>query len=241
MEGVTMRNNFRYVVPNFITLLSLICGIASILSSAQGKLKTAGVLILLSTILDFWDGYLARKLNARSEFGLQLDSIVDMVSLGVAPILLIFQHMRAEGNETVWAWVCVILVGLAGASRLARFNLLPQKETGNEDSAGLTISFAGGTIALAVLAELSYPTLVIPTPAYLIFLALLSFLMVSTISFPQISWLVLTRIRTAFVISFIVTTLILFPLFSAWFTMNIGYIGIGLSRATFQRVMKITQ
>lgn len=236
-----MRNNFRYVVPNFISLLSLICGIASILTSSQGKLKTAGVLILLSTILDFWDGYSARKLNARSEFGLQLDSLVDMVSMGVAPIVLIFHHMRAEGINTIWAWVCVILVGLAGASRLARFNLLPPKETGNEESTGLTISHTGGTIALAVLAELSSPTLVIPTPVYFIFLALLSFLMVSTISFPQLSWLVLTRRRTAFVLSFIVTSLVFFPLFSAWFTMNIGYIGIGLSRATYHRVMKITQ
>ncbi len=236
-----MRNNFRYAVPNFITLLSLICGIASILSSAQGKLKTAGVLILLSTILDFWDGYSARKLNARSEFGLQLDSLVDMVSLGVAPIVLIFQHMRAVGINTIWAWVCVILVGLAGASRLARFNLLPAKVTGNEESTGLTISHTGGTIALAVLADISHPNVVIPTPVYFLFLALLSFLMVSTIRFPQLSWLVLTRIRTAIVLSFIVTTLILFPLFSAWFTMNIGYIGVGLSRATYFRVMKITQ
>jgi len=236
-----MRNNVRYVVPNSITLISLTCGIASILSSAQGKLKTAGVVILLSFILDFWDGYSARKLNAKTEFGLQLDSLVDMVSLGIAPIVLIFQHMRAEGIETVWAWVCVILVGLAGASRLARFNLLPAKETGHEESTGLTISLSGGTIALAVLAELSHPALEIPTPGYFIFLALLSFLMLSTISFPQISWLVLTRIRTAFVLSFIAFTLIAFPLFSAWFTVNIGYIGVGLSRATYNLVQKITQ
>jgi CDP-diacylglycerol--serine O-phosphatidyltransferase len=236
-----MRNNIRYVVPNLITLISLICGIASILSSAQDRLMTAGVLILLSFVLDFWDGYSARKLNARTEFGLQLDSLVDMVSLGVAPIVLIFQHMRAEGIETVWAWVCVMLVGLAGASRLARFNLLPAKETGNEESTGLTISHSGGTIALAVLAQISYPSLVVPTHAYFIFLAALSFLMVSTISFPQLSWLVLTRIRTTFVLSFIALTLILFPLFSAWLTVNIGYIGIGLSRATYNLVQKITQ
>jgi CDP-diacylglycerol--serine O-phosphatidyltransferase len=233
-----MRNNVRYVVPNSITLLSLACGIASILSSAQGNLKTAGVLILLSGVLDFWDGYSARKLNARSEFGLQLDSLVDMVSLGVAPIVLIFQHMQAKGIETIWAWVFVFLVASAGAARLARFNQLPPKETGDEDSTGLTISHTGATISLAVLAELSYPTLVIPTPVYFIFLAFLSFLMVSTISFPQISWLVLTRIRTALVLSLIAFSLITFPLFSAWFTLNISYIGIGLSRATYHLVMK---
>jgi CDP-diacylglycerol--serine O-phosphatidyltransferase len=238
MEGVTMRNNIRYVVPNFITLLSLICGIASILSSAQGNLRTAGVLILLSGVLDFWDGYSARKLDAKSEFGLQLDSLVDMVSLGVAPIVLIFQHMQAEGIDTVWTWVGVIMVALAGASRLARFNMLPSKVTGDEDSKGLTISLAGATIALAVLAALSNPTLKIATPFYIIFLMTLSFLMISTISFPQISWLVLTRIRTTLVLSFIVLTLIVFPIFSAWFTMYMGYIGIGLSRATYHRVIK---
>jgi CDP-diacylglycerol--serine O-phosphatidyltransferase len=239
MEGVIMRNKARYVVPNGITLSSLTCGIASILSSAQGNLKTAGVLILLSGVLDFWDGYSARKLNAKTDFGLQLDSLVDMVSLGVAPIVLIFQHMQAEGIDTAWTWVGVILVALAGASRLARFNLLPSKETGDEDSKGLTISHAGATIALAVLAKISYPSLLIPTPIYIIFLAILSLLMISTISFPQISWLVLTRIRTTFVLSFIILTLIAFPLFSAWFTVNMSYIGIGLSRATYHKVRQM--
>lgn len=234
-----MQNKARYVVPSGITLLSLVSGVASILLSAQGNLMTAGVLILLCGVLDFWDGYSARKLNAKTDFGLQLDSLVDMVSLGVAPIVLIFQHMQAEGIDTAWTWVGVILVAMAGASRLARFNLLPSKVTGHEDSKGLTISHAGATIALAVLAKLSYPALSIPTSAYIIFLAVLGLLMISTISFPQISWLVLTRIRTTFVLSFIILTLIIFPLFSAWFTVNIGYIGIGLSRATYHKVRQM--
>jgi CDP-diacylglycerol--serine O-phosphatidyltransferase len=239
MEGGSMRHKARYVVPSGITLLSLTSGIISILFSAQGDLMTAGILILVSGILDFWDGFSARKLNAKTDFGLQLDSLVDMVSLGVAPIVLIFQHMQAEGIDTAWAWVGVILVAMAGASRLARFNLLPPKVTGHEDSKGLTISHAGATIALAVLAKLSYPALSIPTPVYIIFLAILSLLMISTISFPQISWLVLTRIRTTLVLSFIVLTLVILPLFSAWFTVSIGYIGVGLSRATYRKVRQM--
>lgn len=225
----------RHLVPNAITLMSLSSGVISILFSAQGNLKTAGILIIVSGILDFWDGFSARKLNANTEFGLHLDSLVDMVSLGIAPIILIFQHLRLGGTTTTWSLVAVLMVAVAGASRLARFNLLPQKK-GDEDSVGLTITQSGATIAFAVLADIARPGLIFSPVLIIVILAVLAFLMISTISFPNISWLLLTRMRTTLVIAFITSTLIILPIFHALFTVNVGYIGIALGRATYRKV-----
>jgi phosphatidylserine synthase len=84
----------RYVVPNSITFLSLAFGVAAILAAATGALTTAGALILISYVLDLFDGEMARRLEAGSSFGLQLDSLVDMVSLGTAPAVLAFFHLH---------------------------------------------------------------------------------------------------------------------------------------------------
>ncbi len=89
-----MLSKYRYLVPNSITFLSLICGIVSIMSSATGNLQLAGGLILTSYILDMFDGEMARRLNAGTPFGLQLDSLVDMVSLGTAPAVLVFMRLH---------------------------------------------------------------------------------------------------------------------------------------------------
>jgi CDP-diacylglycerol--serine O-phosphatidyltransferase len=212
------------------------CGLISILMSAQNSLLLAGVLITASSLLDLFDGFSARKLNANSEFGLQLDSLVDMVSLGIAPIVLIYQYLSVRGDESVWLWMSITMVAMAGAIRLARFNLLPAK-TGREDVQGLTISHSGATIAMAVLADLSSTTINIPTPIYIIVMVIFSFLMVSTISFLPFSGFVRTKRRTAFSLSYISFALFLLPIFGVWLSVNMGYIGISLSRATYHRVV----
>jgi CDP-diacylglycerol--serine O-phosphatidyltransferase len=204
--------------------------------SAQDSLLTAGILITASSLLDLFDGYSARKLNANSDFGLQLDSLVDMVSLGIAPLILIYQYLSNRGDESIWLWISVIMVAMAGAIRLARFNLLPAK-TGREDVQGLTISHSGATIAMAVLADMSSTTINISTPVYIALMLVFSVLMVSTISFLPLSGFVRTKRRTAFALSYISFSLVLFPLFSAWLSVNMGYIGISLSRATYHRVV----
>ena len=123
---------------------------------APRHLWVAGLLILASYLIDWCDGALARTLHASTAFGLQLDSLVDMVSLGVAPAVLLFMYgIRVAG---VSPWLCgpvVVLVPLAGAFRLARFNLLPPKTTSHTDSVGLTISTGGALLALAVLSNLA--------------------------------------------------------------------------------------
>ena len=79
------QNIISKYVPNFITLLSLSSGFTSIRFSLNGELEIAIYLILLATIFDFFDGWFARKLKSKSNFGAELDSLSDFVSFGVAP------------------------------------------------------------------------------------------------------------------------------------------------------------
>ena len=230
-----MNSKYRYLIPNGITFISLTCGIISILLSANGTFIPAGALILASFVLDLFDGFSARMLKAGSEFGLQLDSLVDMVSLGVAPTVLVFKFIEGTDVPMILVWPTSVLVALAGAFRLARFNLLPPKETGNKDSAGLTISSGGASIALAVLADIVLPNLIeIPYMFYIPYLIGISLLMVSRIAFPSFFWVFSNRLRTALLIILFTITIAQYSFFNAWFFWNNVYLGVSLARAGYK-------
>lgn len=229
-----MNSKYRYLVPNGITFLSLTCGCISILLSATGELRPAGALVLASYVLDLFDGLSARRLKAGSEFGLQLDSLVDMVSLGTAPAVLAFMHLRAEGVAMAWVWPFVLMVPLAGAFRLARFNLLPAKESGGIDSVGLTISTGGATIALAILSDLAWTAEIVPDYAFIILLGLVSVLMASKISFPPVNWVLSGRRRRTLLLLLVGTSLLKMPFFNAWFIWTNAYLGLSLARAGYR-------
>ncbi|MCA9933478.1 MAG: CDP-alcohol phosphatidyltransferase family protein [Anaerolineales bacterium] len=234
-----MNNKYRYLVPNGITFASLTCGILSILLAATGEpknLTAAGILILASYILDLFDGYTARRLQASSEFGLQLDSLVDMVSLGTAPAVLTFMHLQSEGLTGWWVWPFVIIVPLAGAFRLARFNLLPPKQTGNTDSMGLTISTGGATLALSVLTDLTIRGDYLPEWTFVLLMLVVSLLMVSTIAFPSFFWVFSGKRKRIVLISLLGASVFVTPFFHAWFIWNNAYLGLSLARAGYYKV-----
>ncbi|MBP7999652.1 MAG: CDP-diacylglycerol--serine O-phosphatidyltransferase [Chloroflexi bacterium] len=232
-----MNSKYRYLVPNGITFLSLICGIVSILSSATGHLASGGALILASYVLDFFDGTTARKLNARSEFGLQLDSLVDMVSLGAAPAVLAFFHLRLQGDVTEsLIWVCAVLLPLAGAFRLARFNLLPMK-TGQTDSIGLTISTAGALLVLAVMTDLS-GRMVIPNSLFIPLMVILSLLMVSTITFPSLKWIFSRKRLNVCLLILAGIGIWQLSVIPTWYLLTNGYVGLSLARAGYRTVSR---
>jgi CDP-diacylglycerol---serine O-phosphatidyltransferase len=231
-----MNSKYRYLVPNGITFLSLICGIVAILSAATERIALGGALILASYVLDFFDGTTARKLNAHSEFGLQLDSLVDMVSLGAAPAILAFFHLRLQGDvaESL-IWVCAVMIPLAGAFRLARFNLLPMK-VGQTDSIGLTISTAGALLALAVLTDLS-GRIAIANIWFIPLMVLLSLLMVSTITFPSVKW-IFSR-KKVNICLIILTGIGIWQLsfIPTLYLLTNGYVGVSLARAGYRTVV----
>lgn len=222
-----MSSKVKYLIPNGLTFLSLVCGIASLLASVAGDLYAAGALVVASYFLDSADGITARRLNASSEFGLQLDSLVDMVSLGTAPAVLMFAYLNDLGMINVVSSVLVLLLPLAGAFRLARFNLLPMKESSSGDSTGLTITTGGAIVALLVLADLSVDGHFTPVGMILPLIGLITVLQVSTIVFPSVTWLLGSRYSWAFYILMVVTLWQL-PFLAAWYFWNLAYLILAL-------------
>ena len=130
-------------IPNFITLLNLFCGSIAIIFAVNGSLVTASFFAFLGIFFDFFDGLLARKLDAQSDLGLQLDSLADMVTSGLVPGIVMFQLLSLTTGDLNWVensdewstsmhWMGFkvqllpligLLITLASAYRLAKFNI----------------------------------------------------------------------------------------------------------------------
>ncbi len=121
-------------IPNFITLLNLFAGLLSIYFGMIDELQFAGLMIFIAAIFDFFDGFTARLLNAKSEIGVQLDSLADMVSFGVAPAFILFHTIEYSITITgisTWAYLpfIALIVPLFSALRLAKFNVDDEQQT----------------------------------------------------------------------------------------------------------------
>ena len=111
-------SRIRELVPSAVTLASLACGMMAMTLAMEDELRAAGLLILVSYVLDALDGILARKLGVASAFGIQLDSIVDIVTFGAAPAILVTRHLRSGGLVGWPAWIPMLVYVMAGAFRL---------------------------------------------------------------------------------------------------------------------------
>lgn len=111
-----------YLLPNLITSAGLFCGIFSLVQTMQGSYVNAALAILAAQIFDALDGRVARLTNSTSRFGIEYDSLCDLVSFGVAPGLLIYKWALVPWG--VLGWSAVGLYVICSAIRLARFNLL---------------------------------------------------------------------------------------------------------------------
>lgn len=109
-----------YLLPNLFTVAGLFAGFYSMILSIQGFFDAAAILIFVAMIMDSLDGRVARLTNTESAFGVELDSLSDMVSFGVAPALLVFNW--ALINLGKFGWLAAFLFTATGALRLARFN-----------------------------------------------------------------------------------------------------------------------
>ncbi|PKN62982.1 MAG: CDP-diacylglycerol--serine O-phosphatidyltransferase [Deltaproteobacteria bacterium HGW-Deltaproteobacteria-15] len=172
-----------YILPNLFTSASLFGGFFAIIASTQGRYEAAAISILVSAVLDGLDGRVARFTRTTSHFGVEYDSLSDVIAFGVAPGILVFQWaMKPFGR---FGWLAAFLFVVCGALRLARFNV--QKTT--TDSSffrGLPIPAAACVIASLILFidELggmpeNAPLLIV------VMIYILSFLMVSTIGYTS--------------------------------------------------------
>lgn len=127
----------RKQIPNIITLLNLFCGTIAVVLAVQGRLDWAFFFVALGIFFDFFDGFFARLLNVKSDLGLQLDSLADMVTSGVVPGVGMFQLLSKSDfvtqNGGLFSEIFPyfgFLITLASAYRLAKFNIDTRQTTG---------------------------------------------------------------------------------------------------------------
>jgi CDP-diacylglycerol--serine O-phosphatidyltransferase len=111
----------RSIVPNLFTLANLFSGFSAIIATSQSDFKTAAIFIVAAGLFDMLDGVMARLINSASELGVELDSLCDAVSFGVAPSYMLYQVYFHEVPNIGALLAC--LPAMAGVFRLARFNV----------------------------------------------------------------------------------------------------------------------
>ncbi|MCY7379057.1 MAG: CDP-diacylglycerol--serine O-phosphatidyltransferase [Gemmatimonadaceae bacterium] len=184
------RPNMRRAVilfPSGLTLGNLFFGVFAIIAASRLEFTAAGVYVMLGGICDALDGRVARATNAGSEFGEELDSLVDAITFGLAPALIMY---FAVLNRDGWDWVWVFIFAACAVLRLARFNI-EQAGTAKTYFQGLPSPAAGITLAsyywfsqsslynYGAIADLKWHVLL----RYL--MVVLSGLMISPIPFPS--------------------------------------------------------
>lgn len=121
MSKESLMNIIRHI-PNTITSMNLLCGVLGVICVFSGESDTAFLLMLLAAICDFFDGFSARALNAYSSVGKELDSLADLVSFGLLPSLMLYRVMTVLSPDAGLLCYIPLLIVLASALRLAKFN-----------------------------------------------------------------------------------------------------------------------
>jgi CDP-diacylglycerol--serine O-phosphatidyltransferase len=139
-----------YIIPSLFTVSNIFCGFYSISSAIQGNFERAGILIGIAMILDTLDGRIARMTHTSSDFGVQLDSLADAITFGVAPAVLCYQWAFYQFENRLIdraGWIACFLFVICAVSRLARFNV---QTTGTPDKryfTGMPTPAAAGFVA----------------------------------------------------------------------------------------------
>lgn len=160
----------KYHLPNLITLLNVLCGSIAVVFAAINRLEYAALFVFAGIFFDFFDGLVARWLDVKSELGIQLDSLADMITSGLVPGIVMFQLLSMSqtggwnmGTDPSWldaseeglfrSWLPLLgfLIPISSAYRLARFNI-------DEDQ--LT-SFVGLPTPANALLILSFPLILL--------------------------------------------------------------------------------
>src|SRR5687768_2147285 len=176
------------ILPSGLTLANLFCGVFAIVSASRGQFDFAGLLIVLGGVADALDGRVARATGSGSRFGSELDSLVDIVTFGLAPaFIMYFAVLNREG----WDWLIAFFYVVCAAIRLARFNV-EQAGRAKRYFHGLPSPAAGMTLATYYWfsqSSLYSETILgdLPWHFWLRFLMLaLAFLMISNVSYPAV-------------------------------------------------------
>lgn len=222
-----------YLLPNLFTSASLFIAFYSLVAASQGKFVEAGVAIFVSAICDGLDGTVARLTRSTSKFGVEFDSIADVVAFGAAPAFLI--HQWATQSFGRLGWVAAALYVVCGALRLARFNV----QVGHKDPrffVGLPIPAAACILASVVIASEQFN--IAPGRADILVLVLgyvLSFLMVSNLPYRSMKDMAIRRYKFNFlVIGVLIFSLIAYRPALMGVTLLFAYLASGPAVAIYR-------
>lgn len=176
-------------LANLLTILSLVCGFISIILSLETHFTFASWAIILSVIFDGLDGQIARRNPLPSEFGKELDSLVDVVSFGIAPSIL--GYIFVYRDFYFWATLALFFYLFCSVMRLAKYNVTPKEKLATYFY-GLPTTVSGGILASFILIYRKKEQLSLPSFIPFIFLfivVLLALLMVSRIRYLNLDGL----------------------------------------------------
>lgn len=134
-----------YILPSLITIGNIAFGFRSMIFSINGALSSAAWCIIIAIAFDVLDGRVARWTNTTSSFGIELDSLSDIVSFGIAPSILMYQMGLSTLGKP--GFIIALFFVIAGALRLAKFNLKAHEGSVTGDFSGLPIPAAAGMLA----------------------------------------------------------------------------------------------
>jgi len=176
----------RFVLPNAVTMGNMFAGFLGIIYASSGRFVNACWAIVAAIILDGFDGRVARRFNATSKFGLEFDSMSDLVSFGVAPAILMYHWGFKSLADEFGVLVCFIYC-ICAASRLARFNVT---ETNLKSFEGLPSPAGAGIIVAFIWSFINFEVSIDYLELWIALFSLITagtgFLMVSHIEYPSI-------------------------------------------------------
>lgn len=225
------------LLPNGFTMANLFFGVFAIVAASRGDYSRAGAFVVFGGIADALDGRVARATRTGSRFGEELDSLVDAISFGLAPALIMY---FAVLNQQGWDWIFCFLFTMCAVIRLARFNV-EQAGRAKTHFHGLPSPAAGMTLATYYWfsqTELYTQTMIADLPWHVMLRYImlgLGFLMISNVSyatFPSVGFRTWReRMGTVIVVGTIVGVIFLPKQF--FFPALMGYVLYGLARTVF--------
>jgi CDP-diacylglycerol--serine O-phosphatidyltransferase len=206
-------------LANIFSLVNLILGFISVIFSFKSQFFMASWAIVLSVFFDGLDGQLARMNSRPNQFGRELDSLADLVSFGIAPLVL--GYALIYGRFHPWAVGVLSVYLICAVLRLARYNLTPKEELSN-CFIGLPVTMSGGILVFFILLYLQ-SVQYFPKYGFLFLLLGLSFLMISKIKYPNLNSvrMILCRSIPAIFASFAGLLLVLFA--SYWIAGGLSF------------------
>ena len=228
------RNRAVVILPNGFTLASLFFGVFAIVAASRGEFDTAGLYVVFGGICDALDGRVARATGTGSRFGSELDSLVDAITFGLAPAMIMY---FAVLNRNGWDWIFSFLFVACAVIRLARFNV-EQAGRAKKYFHGLPSPAAGMTLATyywfsqtelynqTILGELNW------TAGLRGLMLTLAFLMISNVSYPAVPTVGFRKISEILGSLVVATTFIgvLFIRKEFYFPALITYVLYGLAK-----------